>query len=200
MRQPGDRVALARSGRVLDQVAATGALVAGGGLKAPHGIPLVVAGENDGAVPYLGGGRRTLGGRLDMDEAAEDVKPRVAAPDLLPEVTGAVTGRVRRVAPAAGVTAVERQKPRLLAGETGRHLHVVGIDSEVDERPSAKGHVGRIAVGPILVLRVLDGLMGERVLEFSRRDRDAVHEQTQVERLRRCGVIRQLAGHRKPVG
>lgn len=41
MRQPGDRVRLARPGRVLHQVVAAGAVLAGFGGEREHGVPLV---------------------------------------------------------------------------------------------------------------------------------------------------------------
>ena len=103
------------------------------------------------------------------------------------------------VALAAGVAAVEGQEPGRGAGEPGRHLDVVGIDREVDERATREGHVRGIAVGPVLVLRVLDGLVRERVLELGRRDRDPVEEEREVERLGRGRLVRELAGDRQAV-
>jgi hypothetical protein len=42
-----------------------------------------------------------LGSRLDVDEAAKDVEPGVARPDLLPQVARTVAARVGRVAAPA---------------------------------------------------------------------------------------------------
>ena len=47
---------------------------------------------------------------------------------------------------------------------------------------------------------MLDGLVGERVLQLRRRDRDAVDEEAQVEGLRGPGLVRELAGDRQAVG
>ena len=127
--------------------------------------------------------RRPLA-RHDVDEAAQEVEPGVPRPDLLPQVAGPVAGRVGGVALAAGVAAVEREEPGLEALEPGRHLDEVRVDGEVDERPPPEGHVRRVAVLPVLLLGVLDRLVGQRVLQLRRRDRDAVDEQAQVEGLR----------------
>lgn len=139
-------------------------------------------------------------GRLDVDEPAEDVEPGVAAPGLLPQVTRAMADRVGGVAAAAGVAAIERQEPGLRTGETLRHLDVNRVDGEMDERPSAERDIGRIPVSPVLVLCVFDGLMGQRVLQLGCRHGDAVDEETQVDRLRRRGVVQQLARDRQAIG
>ena len=120
-----------------------------------------------------------------MDEAGEQVEPGVALPDPLPQVRGAVPVRVRRVALPAVVAQVERQEPRRLARQPGRHRDRLGVDREVHDRPPAERHVLRVAVRAVLRDRVLDALAGQRVLQLRRRDRDAVHEQAQVERLGR---------------
>src|ERR1035437_1686132 len=92
----------------------------------------------------------------DVNEPAEQVEPGVASPDLLPEVSSSVAIGIGRVALAAGVPAVERQKARLLASEPCRHLDRLGVNCEVHQRPAAQGYDGRIAIGPVLVLGVLD--------------------------------------------
>ena len=135
-----------------------------------------------------------------MDEPAEDVQPGVPRPDLLPEVAGPVAGRVGRVALAAGVAAIERQEACLQTVESSRHLDQLGIDGEVHERPPAEGDVRRVALGSVLVLGVLDGLMRERVLQLGCRDRDAVDEEAQVEGLRCRRIVRELSRDRQAVG
>ena len=136
----------------------------------------------------------------DVDEAAQEVEPGVPRPDLLPQVAGPVAGRVGGVALAARVAAVEREEPGLEPLEPGRHLDEVRVHGEVDERPPPEGHVRRVPILPVLLLGVLDGLVGERVLQLRRRDRDAVDEQAQVERLRRPGLVGELAGDGQAVG
>ena len=92
------------------------------------------------------------------------------------------------------------QEPGLEALEPGRHLDEVRVHGEVDERPPPEGHVRGVAILPVLLLGVLDGLVGQRVLQLRRRDRDAVDEQAQVEGLRGRGVVGELAGDRQAVG
>ena len=142
---------------------------------------------------------RTFAGQ-DVNEPAEQVEPGVAIPDLLPQVSSPVAGGIWRIAFAAGVAAIERQEARLLASKPCCHLHRLGIDGEMHQRPAAKGDVGRVAVGPILVLGVLDGLVRERVLQLGCGYRDAVDKEAQIEGLRRCGVVWELACDREAVG
>ena len=107
---------------------------------------------------------------------------------------------VRRVALAEVVAEVERQEPRRLALQLRRHRDRIGVDGEVDERAPPERDVLRIAVVAVLLDRVLDVLAGEMVLQLGRRDRDAVEEQAEVERLVRVRVERKLAGDGQAVG
>jgi hypothetical protein len=144
------------------------ALIAGGGLEAADGVPLVEAREDNG--------RRLLGalaGLLDVDEPRQQVQPRLAFPDPLPEVRGGVAVGVLRVARTELATLVERQKAGVLAGQPGRHGHALRVDSEVDHGAGQRAVLG-VAVGAILRHGVLDALPGERVLELGGGDRDAV--------------------------
>ena len=197
--EPGDGVALARARRVLNEVRAAGSLGAGGRLQPANGVPLVVTGEDGRARLELRRVRRPLA-RHDVDEAAQEVEPRIPRPDLLPQVAGPVAGRVGGVALPVRVATVERQEPRLQPLEPGRHLDEVRVHGEVDECPTPEGHVRGVPILPVLLLRMLDGLVGDRVLQFRRGDRDAVHEQAQVERLRGPGLVRELAGDGQAVG
>ena len=171
----------------------------GVGLQLHHRVPLVVAREDD-RLRRPPRRDRALLGPLDVDEAVQDVEPGVLGPDALPQVGGLVAVRVRRVALAEVVAEVERQEPRRLALELGRHRDRIGIHREVDERAAAERHVLRVAVVAVLLDRVLDVLAGEMVLQLRRRDRDAVEEQAEVERLVRVGVERELARDGQAVG
>jgi hypothetical protein len=68
------------------------------------------------------------------------------------------------------------------------------------QRPTAESDVGRVAIGSVLVLGVLDGLVREGVLQLGRRDRDAVDEEAQVEGPRRRRLVRELARDCEAVG
>ena len=141
-----------------------------------------------------------------VDERPEQLQPGVALPHLLPEVCRLVTRRDRRVARAAGVASaaaalVEREEDGVLPGHAGRHRHPVRVDGEVDQRAPAEDEVVRVAVGAVLRDRVLDGLLGERVLELGGRDRDAVDDQDEVERVAGVGLgVVQLPHDAEAVG
>jgi len=70
----------------------------------------------------------------------------------------------------------------------------------VHERPPAEGDVRRVAVGPVLVFGVLNGLVRHRVLQLGRGDGDAVDEEAQIDRLRGGRVERELARDGQAVG
>ena len=97
------------------------------------------------------------------------------------------------VTPASGITAVEGQEAGDEAIEPCRHLDEVRVDREVDERPPTERHVPCVAVFAVLALGVLDGLVRERVLQLRGRDRDAIDEETDVERPVAGRVVRELA-------
>ena len=92
------------------------------------------------------------------------------------------------------VAQVERQEPRLLAREPGRHRNLVRVDREMHQRPRPSVTFFGSRSRPVLLDRVLDALAGQRVLQLRRRHRDPVHEQAQVERLCRCRIDRAAAG------
>jgi hypothetical protein len=193
--EPGDRVGLARPGRVLDEVVAARSLGAGGGFQGAYGVPLVVARE-DHARRFP----RPQRWLLDVDEALQQVEPVVPYPHLVPQVGGAVAVGVGRVAGAAVVAAVERQETGGRAGQPGGHGHLLGVDGEVHDGPAGEGEVGRVAVGAVLRLGVLDGLAGERVLHLGGGDRQAVDEQGEVDGPGGGGIEPELAGDGEPVG
>ena len=190
---PGDRVRLARPGRVLHEVVPPGTVLTSIGRQRPHGVPLVIPGED-----HHRPGLRSLRRRLDVHEPLQQIEPGVPLPHLLPQVRRAMTVRVRRVPGTHLVATVERQEPGQVARQPGRHRHGLGVDGEVHDRPTQQ-RVLRITVRAVLRPGVLDGLAGDRVLQLGRRHRDPVHEQAQVERLRRVRLVRQLPGHRQPV-
>ena len=99
-----------------------------------------------------------FGGRLDVHEPVEQVEPRVALPDPLPQVRGAVPVRVRRVARR------RRSWPRLngrnrVALPASRVVIATGsVSTAKCTTARAQQRVRRVAVGAVLLDRVLDGL------------------------------------------
>jgi hypothetical protein len=193
VRQPGDRVGLARPRGVLHQVGMARPLLAGRRLQPHHRIPLVGAREDhSGRLP------RALRRLLYVHEPTEQIEPCVALPHPLPQVGRGVSARVLRVARTPLVALVERQEPRVLAGEAGGHRDALGVDGEVDD-DAGECAILRIPIGAVLTDRVLDALTGHRILQFCGGDRKPVHEKRQIYALRRRGVVHQLPRRRQPV-
>ena len=61
--------------------------------------------------------------------------------------------------------------------------HLVIVHGEVDHAaPELEEQLARVAVALVLLDRILDGLLGEAVLELERGDRQAVDEEAEIER------------------
>ena len=187
--QPRDRVGLAGAGRVLDEVGVAGALHPRRGDELGHRLPLVEAGEDQ---PFLGRLLAVLGDLLhpfEVNEAAEDVQPRVALQHPFPEVRRAVAEFVRRVAGCAVVAEVERQEAGRAAGQLGRHVDLIGADREVNQRPALEGEqrlglLGRRVLRRPVLAVLGDGVLhrlGEVGLQLGGGDRDAVDEEHEVD-------------------
>jgi len=136
--EPGDRVALARAGRVLDEVVVPGPVLAGMSDELAGRVELVVAREDE-VLRSEGLPVDHSLGSLQVHEAFEDVEPAVALEHLLPEIGGAMTAGIGRVARArvsgwSADAAVEGQELGLAAGEAGGHLDRIRIDGEMDDR------------------------------------------------------------------
>ena len=115
--------------------------------------------------------------------------------DALPEVVGHQAIGVGRVAGAVVVAQVERQEPGRLAFQVGAHLHALVVDGEVDDAAAElKQALARVAVALVLLHSIVDGLLGEVVLELEGGDGQAVDEQAHVEReLRLIAAVAQLS-------
>jgi len=182
MGRPRNRVSLARSGAVLDEVFGARTVREHGGLEPAGHVELVVAGEDD-LVDLV------LLISLPDEVSAEDLEPALALPDLLPEIGGAVTaGGIYRIPRAAVVAPVEGKKARPFPFEPGRHVDLGIAHREVDEGTAGEGEERlrrlplrlRIAVVAILVDCVAHAL-GEVGLQFRRRHGDAVEEEDEVD-------------------
>ena len=156
--------------------------------------------------------RPDLGGALapgplvaDLDDLGvvlEDVGQPIAGQDLLPQVVGLEPIGVRRVAGPVVPAAVEGQEPRGPPGEVGAELGLLVVEGEVDDAaPELKQLLARVAVAPVLLDRIVDGLLGEVVLQLEGRDRQPVDEEGQVEgQLGLVAAVPQLAGDAEAVG
>ena len=165
----------------------------------PHHVKLVVAGENLLAL-LLAGLFVLLLHHLGV--VLENVGEALRGEDALPQVVGLEAGGVGRIAGAVVPALVEGQKPRNLALQVGTHPDFVVIHREVDHAAAKlEDQLARVAVAPILLDGVLDGLLGQAVLELESGDGQAVDEQGQIEReLGLVAAVAQLAGDAEAVG
>ena len=193
MGQPRDGVALAAARRVLDQVARACTLRRGAGQQAAHHIELVVAG------PDL---RPSLPARLfvlddhHLGVVFQDVRQALASQHLAPQVVGLDAARVRRIPGPIVPTPVERQEPGRLPLQMRAEAHFALVHGEVGDAPAQfEQLLPRISVPPVLFDRIVDGLLGEVVLQFEGEHRQSVDEQPDVERpLRIVAAVPDLPG------
>ena len=175
VRRPGNRVGLAGTGRVLNQVLAAGAIAHHGGLELARHVELVIAREDD----FL---NLLLGVALGNQVAAQNLQPAFPCPHLLPQIRSPVaTQRIGRVTRSAVVAQIERQKNRGRAIEPGHHVSLFVAHRKMHQRPrrERQQRLRRLPLGlgvpvkAVLVNRVLHAL-GEVCLELHRGHRQAV--------------------------
>ena len=189
VREPGDGEALAAPGRVLDQVPPTRAVAPGVGDHAPHGVELLVAGEDQvGRPPTLG----VLAFHL-VDELPDQIEDAVPGPNVVPEVFRGVSLPGRGdgwIACAAELAAVEGQEAGLGPSQMGGDVHPVRVHSEVSET-AAMGEERLPGITVVLVLhdRVPNILTVQWILEFGGEEGDPVEEERQVQALLRLGAV-----------
>ena len=196
--EPGDGVALAAAGRVLDQVAPARAAVPRGGQQAAHRVELMVTRPDLGPLPPAG----LLVLRLHhLGVVLQDVGQALPAQHLPPQVVGLDAAGVGRVAGAVVPAAVEGQEPGGLAGQAGAELDLAFVHGEVgDAAARLEQLLARVAVALVLLDGVVDRLLGEAVLQLEGEDRQAVDEQPDVERpLGLVAAVAQLAGYGEAV-
>lgn len=201
VREPRDRVRLARPCRVLHQVPVPRPLLAHRGKQRRDELPLVVTGEQQRRrLRHLTGDRVRRRALLDMQQASDDVQPGIPLHHALPQIRRRSPARVHRVARASVVTEVERQKVGLRAGEARGHRDLVVRHGEVHQTPVREPQQRlalRIAMVPVLLDRIIDGLCVVG-LQLDRRDRQPVHEQHQVDRLGVHRGVVHLPHHPQP--
>ena len=110
-------------------------------------------------------------------------------------------GGIGRVARAVVVALVEGQEPRALAAQLGTHPHLAVVHREMHHAAAElEQPLARVAVAPVLLDGVLDGLLGEAVLQLEGGDGQAVDEQAQIERAARLvRAVGELARDREAV-
>ena len=208
MREPGDGVALAAAGRVLHQVITPRALRAPRRHQPAHGVKLVITWKDHGFLAQLlyfalaaARHEHVLFLGFEVQEPAHDIEQRIARPDLFPQIRRAVTLGIRRIARAMVVALIERQEMRRLPFQLGGHVPEVRVHGEMHQRAflEAEHRLARVAILAVLAHGVKDVLLGERVLEFCRRHRQAVDGEHQIEGFLVLVREMHLARHRQPV-
>ncbi len=175
MSHPGDGIALAAAGRMLDQVVSSGSVGPCRRDQFPDRVELVVAREDHVLDLHLLPGEDPFPD-FEMNEPRQNVEPAIPLPDLFPEVRALVADGVVRVPLAAVAPLVEGQEEGLLAVQASGHEHFVGIDGEMHQAalPELEQRLARVALLAVLPLRVHDRLPGEGVLQLRGRDGQAV--------------------------
>ena len=198
VREPRDGITLAAARRVLDQVLPARAVRGRIGQEVPHRVELVVAGPD---LPTRLPPCPVVATLHQLDVVLEDVGQAFARQHLAPQVVGLQSVRVRRIAGAVVPAPVERQKPGRLAGEPGAEAHLGLVHGEMRDAPTEfEELLARVSVPPVLLDRVVHGLLGQVVLEFERDDGQAVDEERDVERpLRLVAAVAKLPGDAEPV-
>ena len=199
MGEPGDGVRLAATGRMLDQVAPAGAVLTGIRQHLAHHVELVEARPDLNRL--LAAGLLVL----DLDHLGvvlQDVGESPAGEDALPQVVGLEPLRVGRIASPIVPTQVEGQEPGGLALELRTEAHLVIVHGEMhDAAAKLEELLARVAVELVLLDGVLDGLLGQAVLQLEGGHRQAVDEEAQVEgELGLVAAVAQLPGDAEAVG
>ena len=193
VRQPGYGVALAAAGRVLDQVAPARAMLTGVFQQPAHHVELVVAGPDLG----LGPAARLLVPLFhQLCVVLEDVGQALAGQHLTPQIVRLDPARVGGVAGAVVPAPVEGQEPGRLAPEVGAEARLGLVHGEVGNAAAELEQLlARVSVPPVLLDRVVHGLLGQVVLELEGDDRQAVDEERDVQRpLRLVAAVAELPG------
>ena len=198
MRQPGDGVALAAAGRVLDQIPFADAAGLGIGQELAHHVELVVAGKDlllllPPLVVLL---------LHDLGVVLDDVREPGLGQNLLPQVVGLEAALVGRVAGPVVPALVEGQEPGILALQVRAHPHFLVVHREVHHAAAElKQQLLGIPVALVLLHRIIHGLFGQPVLELEGGHRQAVDEEAQVQgELGLVLAVAQLPGDAEDVG
>ena len=164
--KPGDGLGLSAASAVPDQIPPAHAFFLHIPLTAEDRPQLVKAGEDHGALI------------VDEHEFPDDAQQHVFLQNLLPDIEGTVLPGLNRVACALVLrTAVEGQKLRLFAVQTGGQKRGKLIQREINQRPAVEGKDQLVGIPRCLkLLRAFkDRLLPGRLLfQFDHDKRDAV--------------------------
>ena len=198
MREPRDGVALAAAGRVLDQIAPAHAALARIVQQPTHHIELMVAWP-DLCLPLPAG--LLVPDHDDLGVVLEDVRHAFPGQHLAPQVVGLDSVRVRRISRAVVPAAVEREEPRVAAGQVRAETRLVLVDRKVGHAPpELEEPLAGTAILAVLADSVVHGLFREAVLQLEGEDRQTVDEERDVQRaLGLVAAVAQLPSHGEAV-
>ena len=198
MGQPGDGIALAAAGRVLDQIPSPCPVLLTIRQESAHHVPLVIPGPD---LDTIAPARFPRFRRHHLGVVLQDIGHALPAEDVAPKVVCLEPIRVGRVAAAAVPTLVERQKPRCLAPELGAEVNLAFVNGEVGHTtPELEQGFPRVAIPLVLGNGVLERLFGETVLQLEGEDRQPIDEQHHIQRpLGVVPAVAKLAGDAEPV-
>src|SRR5690348_616518 len=131
MGQPRNRVALAASSRMHDQVVVSRSFGLSSGFDLPHRIELMVAGENEVLPPNELAADLALV-NFQVYESVQDVEETVPLQNLFPQVGSLVASWIVRIARASMIAFIERQEVRAFPGKASCHVNLVGVNRKVD--------------------------------------------------------------------
>ena len=132
----------------------------------------------------------------------EDVSPALAREDLPPEVVGLEAAGVRGVPCAVVPPLVEGEKPRGLALKVRAHPDLLVVHGEMHEAASElEEQLPGVAVPLVLLDGVVEGLLGQAVLQLESGHRQAVDKQAEVQgELALVPAVLELARRAEDVG
>ena len=118
------------------------------------------------------------------DEPLNQVEDSGLLPEILPQIARRVAHLAGWIACAAVMALVEGEKPRLCRGQLGSHIDEIVVYGKVCEATlEAEQRLLGVASVFVLLHRMSDVLAGDLVLQLDGEDRQAVEEDTHVERL-----------------
>jgi len=163
--EPSDGIGLAAAGGVLDEVALSGAVLAGMGDHSADRVALVIAREDELRDLLLASFVVDLVFLDDVDEPLDELEDAVFGPHVAPHVGNREADCRGWVAGAAVVSAVERQEGGPGTFEAGGEVDQVGVHGEVCQAAfEGEERFFGVAVVPVLGDRVPHG--GRRDLEL----------------------------------
>ena len=188
MSQPCDRVGLAGTGTVLNQIVLRGAIFTDISQNLTDNIQLMIARKNEvlGTL-HLASLVINFFFYLNENELADEVKDGILGQNILPHIGHAVLVLKCGVACTGGhtfaIAHIERKEEGGFSRQPGGHVDLFQIHSKVDKAASLEQEQTGLGVtlGAVLINGVLVGLTGGVALQFKGDDGKAVQEDHHID-------------------